>query len=447
MAGKKLLHFISKVATFLFALLFTLNYLSSNAQAQVSDADLIQLRSSIHSWARDFVCEGITPTKKPSNCPDKGGPDNGGSEVGDSILFSSLLCYSVENWACQNIPASKDEQGGMWRSPQRLRSRSDGSWGNARFSQDHMIGVLLYLVTEYNRGNVESARSFANHWGSWMANHLSQGEFSLCDWDWTDLEAMDSCALEGDIFGARAAMIRRVFDHIGANSPERRWRVGGIIPTWRSYRLGDRRDPHDYLGYLNNICALAPSRGKKFNCHLPSVTSLIFQEMGDNQRLGSIDEGFRENPFVLWVNNGRQANNQIRKLTLDRCTVADAAHRSGSNTHQQWAWERSQFEATPPWRNSFGWDCVTMINLLKPNPSVRAHQVIGNSGWTGSIAVDDGYVYLATSEGQLRRGRISSSVVTELIGNGGWIGSIAVDDGYVYLATSEGRLLRGRVNP
>ena len=79
---------------------------------------------------------------------------------------------------------------------------------------------------------------------------------------------------------------------------------------------------------------------------------------------------------------------------------------------------------------------------------VRANEVIGKGGWTGSIAVDGGFVYLADAAGDLRRGAISSNVSTDVIGKGGWLGSIAVADGFVYLALKEsGNLLRGRINP
>jgi hypothetical protein len=329
-----------------------------------TDQELKDLRNRIRSWAQHFVCDGITPTKTPEKC----GEPNGGSGVGDSILFSAILYYSGELWARANIIESKDEQGGMWRSPQRRRTQSDGSWGNSRFSQDHMLGVLLWLVTEYKR-DPDSARSFANHWGSWMENHLSQNEFSLCRWDWTDAGAIDSCALEGAILGSRAAIIRRVFDYIGANSPTRRERTGGIFPTWRTYRLGDGRDAHDYIGYLAAACALAPDRGKKFNCHLLSIAALIFQEMGDDQRI-VLDEGFRANPFAMWVNNGRQPNDEIRQLAYVRCLEATLSHEAETNAHDQWMWERSDFERDDRGRrvshNSFGWDCIAMINLLNP---------------------------------------------------------------------------------
>ena len=78
-----------------------------------------------------------------------------------------------------------------------------------------------------------------------------------------------------------------------------------------------------------------------------------------------------------------------------------------------------------------------------PVGKVSANEVIGHGGWTGSIAVADGYVYLAS--GDLRRGKISSNIGTEVIGSGGWTGSIAVADGYVYLTTPDGNLLRGHL--
>jgi len=79
-----------------------------------------------------------------------------------------------------------------------------------------------------------------------------------------------------------------------------------------------------------------------------------------------------------------------------------------------------------------------------PVGKVSANEVIGHGGWTGSIAVADGYVYLANNIGELRRGKISSNIGTEVIGSGGWTGSIAVADGYVYLAS--GDLRRGKIS-
>lgn len=35
----------------------------------------------------------------------------------DSTVINAALCYSGEDWACQNIFDSMDSQGGLWRSP------------------------------------------------------------------------------------------------------------------------------------------------------------------------------------------------------------------------------------------------------------------------------------------------------------------------------------------
>jgi len=298
----------------------------------------------------------MTPTHKPEDCAN---PKRGDS-TGDSILFSAILYYSGEKWAARNIYESMDEQGGMWRSPQRRRSRCDGSWGRSRFSQDAMLGVLLFLVTEYNNGHRQQARNFAHRWGKWMKNHLSQREFSLCRWDWTDFEAMDACALEGTItehwFGTRGAMIRRVFDYIGAPSPARQKFPFGM------YRLGDGGKASDYLKYLEFLWRTSDVTGKKmFHYHLACVASLIFQEMGEDRRI-DLSPNFRQNPFALWIKNGQQSNNNIRERAYVICSEANDHHRKGDSKHDQWTWQRPDREKA--WRNSYGWDCVVMLNLL-----------------------------------------------------------------------------------
>jgi hypothetical protein len=320
---------------------------------------LIELREQIRSWAKYYLCEGITPTKTPDQCD----TPSIGSGDGDSILFSAILYYSGEEWAGRTIEQSKDDQGGMWRSPQRLRHRV-GEHGIARFSQDQMLGVLLYLVARKNiYHDPNGAREFANHWNSWMANHMSNGLFSLCNWNLTCPEDMDACVLE-DVtvtlpfgkFGikGREAMIRHVFDYLGADSPKKgRW----------GRRLGDDRNVGSYFEYLALVNNLSTT-GNKFNYHLAQIASLILQETNDN-RIIPVDSHFTNNPFVLWVNNGRRSNDRIQELTYHYCSQADASHRNGTSNHNQWTWERSDFDSdSPVYKNSFGWDCVAMLNLL-----------------------------------------------------------------------------------
>ncbi|AGY57952.1 hypothetical protein GKIL_1706 [Gloeobacter kilaueensis JS1] len=346
--------------------IFSYSLLSKEVLAvQITNQSLAALREQIRPWANKYRCEGITPTKTPAQC---NSPSTGSGDA-DSILFSGILYYSGEKWAGQNIENSKDGEGGMWRSPQRLRARV-GEWGINRFSQDQMLGVLLYLVAQKKYGNPNKAREFADHWSSWMENHLSQSRFALCPWDLTSLVSLDACTLDDisvDEFGApfkiplaikgRGAMVRRVFDYVDAHSPVRR-------SGFRRIRLGDGKDVSDYIEYLNLLCKYS-STGGKYNCHFAQVASLILQEMGDDRRI-KVDPEFLQNPFALWVNNGRKQTGQIRELVYNRCSAAHQTHAANPNRrHDQWTWERSDKDKdSPVWEKSFGWDCIAMINLL-----------------------------------------------------------------------------------
>ena len=82
-----------------------------------------------------------------------------------------------------------------------------------------------------------------------------------------------------------------------------------------------------------------------------------------------------------------------------------------------------------------------IIDAVKPDIAVS--EILGQGGWNGPIAVSNGYIYLADSEGKLRRGKISNNTGTEVIGQGGWYGWIAVDPQHIYLAN--GLLNRGQI--
>jgi hypothetical protein len=320
-----------------------------------SSADLRTLRNQIESWARGFLHDDVTLFK---------GSD--ADSDGDSMLLSGLLFYSGESWAGQSIIRSMDSEGGLWRSPYRLASRRDGDYGGNRFSMDQCLGVLLYLVAEFKYGERDRALGFARRWGRWMEDHKSQGEFSLCDWKWTDPDAMTYCCLEGDLFGCRGAIIREVFKCLGIDSPNRK--RGGIF---RRFTLGDGSDARHLMNQFIQACHLGP---RKFMCHLAVVTSVLLSELGwDDVQLpndGGFGQngGFDDNPFVLWVKNGRRPNDELREAVYSAGIRANSSHEAGVSGHHQWAWERSSLERDDqnraPIDHSCGWDVIFMINLL-----------------------------------------------------------------------------------
>lgn len=72
--------------------------------------------------------------------------------------------------------------------------------------------------------------------------------------------------------------------------------------------------------------------------------------------------------------------------------------------------------------------------------------VIGQADWNGKISILADVIYLASTDGQLRRGLLNENkVFTEEVGQFGWNGSIALayDRSRIYLASADGQLLRG----
>jgi hypothetical protein len=361
---------------------------------------LANIKEKIAMWSAAYFCpehKTISKENELQHC-DRGS--------GDTHVFHGVLYYSGEAWAREAILKSQDTQGGLWRSPQRQISGSDGSFGRKRYSFDQALGVLLYLVAEKKR-DPETARSFADRWSSWIENHLSNREFSLCKWK-LPLQEKDSCGLEDPIGGPRGALIRKVFEHVGAHIPKRK---NLFLQT---IRLGDGSDPRGVVNAFNTGCLLTFNQGDKFQCHLASLAALILQELGEEVRLDTLDQGFQDNPFSLWIQNFRRSSDNINQITLEKCTQANESHANSTSRHNQWAWERSSFERNnegkSPWQNSFGWDCIAMINLLKPNVFVDAQ----NSGFEDGTSP---YPYNTVKEGVMEVEQLGNRILRIRGGN------------------------------
>jgi hypothetical protein len=184
----------------------------------VTDADLSTLRDKNRLWAArcDFTPTKVNTWTSKNGAEDAdlcssggGGQSGGGSGVGDSVLFSSILCYSGEQWACESVQRSMDDQGGMWRAPQRIHNPSV-SYGRDRFSYDHALGTLLYITTLHKRGQ-DQKHYFAHAWVAWADNHRANNinrAVGLCRHGL--FEELDNCGLTGP-FAFRMALIERRF--------------------------------------------------------------------------------------------------------------------------------------------------------------------------------------------------------------------------------------------
>lgn len=314
--------------------------------------------NDIVGWAKDeTLCrihrepsDTLIVNKKNENCEVGGG---------DILLFHGLLSHMLSPgiWG-RAIHDSMDSQGGMWRSPQKVNNDYYRN-GKKRMSFDSILGFLLYLVEQKKYGNVDYARTMGNRWSNWLEAH-GRNYFNLCSGD------RDYCSLEDQIvdvyYTNRGAFVRLVLSYIGAEIPSR------SLPT---YRLGDRGNANLVLtGFLNG-CRGTPKVGEKYLCHLYAVSALILLRMGYPVNFENIPAGFSDNPFTLYVLNGAKVNQKIADLTFEKSTQAHEAKISGINKKIQWAWERSKFDIRndgdlkiKPWQDSFGWDCVGMLNLV-----------------------------------------------------------------------------------
>lgn len=90
--------------------------------------------------------------------------------VGDMVLINALLCHSGDRVACGNVVLSQDDKGKFHRSRMHadpsLHSFGSTYPGSAEsFSRDHMLGVLLYLVSDPDKAR---ARRVATRWNNWL---------------------------------------------------------------------------------------------------------------------------------------------------------------------------------------------------------------------------------------------------------------------------------------
>jgi|GEM_PF-6637345 len=357
--------------------------------------ELRELRSSVWKWAER--CDGITPTKIQGQVcnlnavNDKGEPEGGGPGVGDSVLLSAILCHSGEAWACESVKRSQGLDGKMWRAPQRVERGVEPI-----FSRDHLLGVLLWMVTMKNNGREDEAIALADKWWNWIAEKRLQeiqkaineitnigllrdlvtsplrtldiilggsipSRYRICD------GGDDYCSISLIPYGHWGRLMLEVWRYIGATiSIPKSVEIPFSIPGLGSPSIPLNFDLGEYsVCDYNTIFQqndFANSLDEGFHDHLNIATALILRAMG---RSNSVAEQYVQaiasrnpNPFFLWA-AGKipEAMEEARRL----CPKAQPKN-EGEIAMTQWAWERAYSEEA--WKESFGWDFVAVINLL-----------------------------------------------------------------------------------
>uniref|UniRef100_A0A0G4FS43 Uncharacterized protein n=1 Tax=Chromera velia CCMP2878 TaxID=1169474 RepID=A0A0G4FS43_9ALVE len=267
-------------------------------------------------WEREVAlfCPGFGHLTKEACSPSNPCDD------GNVMVFGGLLCASGDERGCETVRNAQDEQGRWFRSPRQLNN------GNT-FSGSSAEGVLLYL-------SVSRDREAAQRWWSWIDANKIQGPggpedvtYRVC------LEASSRCPLSDDLLS--------FFEFV--------WQVAlGLEPP-----LGMRGKTATSLD-PDVVRATRPG----FRLNLIGMRALAYQLLGDSRpevadALVSLESA---NPFFDFLKRG--VTDTIGERVLDLCPQPDKP----IGCRFQWAWERELEEAA--WRESMGWDCIFMANIL-----------------------------------------------------------------------------------
>ncbi len=371
------------------------------------DDELREIRTNIWAWARR--CQDITPTKlqdgvcDPDYVNKDGQPVGGGPGVGDSVLFSAILCYSGESWACESVKRSQGSDGRMWRAPQRVERGVEPT-----FSRDHLLGVLLWMVTMKNNGRGNEAITLADKWWNWIAekrrreiqkavNRIADADIELlrdvvisplrrggsldiilggsvpsryriCDGE------DDYCSISLIPYGHWGRLMLEVWRYIGATtSLSKSIEVPISIPGLdrSSFSLDFDLNEYSVLDYntiflQNDFAGQTGGIGSAFHDHLNVVTALILRTMGRSNGLAEETvqaiASRNPNPFFLWA---------AGKLPEAKAKALELCPRKQPQEMTQWAWERAYSEEA--WKQSFGWDAIAAINLLLADLTTFPH--------------------------------------------------------------------------
>jgi hypothetical protein len=261
-------------------------------------------------------------------------PSKEGCEDGDTTLFNGLLCASGEELGCQAVQRSQGEDGRFWRSPRRV----NGNLGEpGSFSRDMTMGVLLYLATTLDRGGAQRWLDWIDHnrpctvakpWGGCLV----RGPHRVCR---DDVSA--TCTITPGLW----ALMGRVWDRLGLprHDEMRRW---AATDTDLAALEASFTDP----GYQLHLKAVAIYLKEKLDVQRTWRSDLA-RELSDRQP---------ENPFFRYLFQG--ASDEVAAQVLASCPAPGEL----PARRFQWSWERA--DAAEAWRESMGWDCVFMANLL-----------------------------------------------------------------------------------
>lgn len=262
--------------------------------------ELAELRESIRPWA----------TRCYEDFPCQHNDDH-------VTLYAGALCLSGETFACDIARASQDDSGRIWRSPRQdeIRERNTSS-------RDMFVGMLMYWTQV---GDTNSA---------WKAyQYLSANDWKLCP------NAKDNrCEMDPKQYKVAWQTYKNTFQRMGLKP----------TPTMNKAAKGG-----DNV-LLGQVKLSKPG----YQLHLSALQIWARQVMDRDS--SKTDKAARilvdrqpTNPFFRYIAGDIDRAKQIVWEQCPREQTADPIH---------WKWAHR--DEVRDDRDSMGWDCIFMINLL-----------------------------------------------------------------------------------
>lgn len=255
---------------------------------------------------------------------------------GDMTLFNGLLCMSGDERGCQAVKASQSSDGQWWRSPRRI----NGNLGQGKsFSRDMSMGVLVYLAKTRDT-------QAAQKWLDWIERNrpcVAKNPFTGGCWirglhRYCRDEENQMCTLTPGNW----ALMGRVWSYLGLprNSEMKQWEGSDGDITAVEVKYGDP----GYELHLKGVGVLL----KQYMNVSRAPRQEVAQLLADKQP---------GNPFFKYLRDG------VTDEVVDRVLELCPAPEDGTGFRKyQWSWERA--DSSEAWRESMGWECIFMHNLI-----------------------------------------------------------------------------------
>ena len=276
------------------------------------DEDMSDLEEQIRPWAVSCEFEGLV---YPCEDRPQGKEDQKDDHV---VIFAGLLCASGEPGMHEVVRASVGDDGSFWRSPRQLgEGRPPGR--QDRYSRDNLVSLLLCAAYEKDQDLLWRTYRYLRENNNKLCPDDSDGRCRMTPVTWRGYEI--------------------AFKHAGMKVPPTLKKLAGGSDLLAAQTRVTRKG---YQTHLNSI-----------QIHLHNLVGKDTSALRDAKRFLVKRENL--NPYFEWLLNG--PTEKVYRLLREQCPTERPPYAD------EWTWGQDQDKQK--WKESIGWDCLFLINLIK----------------------------------------------------------------------------------